>query len=698
MHTIAAAQHGRGAFAKFLTVTGPVAPPPILQSIALAPGPNTVPQTEDFPADTPLVVSPGIDSADDGCASFGNPELFEDSIALIRRGTCAFSDKVNNATAAGAIAVVIANNQAGVIAPSSPGTTIPVFGAEQAPSNALRDFAASNPGVTASIPAAASPVTNTPDQLAGFSSRGPVQFDLIKPDLTGPGVLILAADAGPSPTGFEDLVGLKSGTSMSQPHNAGAAGLVRQLQPGWSVSEIKSALMMTAENSVLLEDGVTPANPFAGGSGALRVDRAVRAGLVLNETSENFQAANPAQGGSPSSLNLASMADATCFQSCSFTRTFRGVNHATAARMRSTLNNRYSVALVGLEGEVSRTSIAVGANAEVSVTVTIDSSSLPATGTFNFGALVLTPIASPDSPVLRLPIAVAVPAPVIQVGSASVTVEAGGTGSAQATVSNVGGGPLNYTVATTGSATLDFLDQPRAGLGNGTRSGLITTTPEQRFVVADDFSVGGEASLRLLRAEGFTQGLNIGAGASALTWYVYADDGGRPLGSPINTVIEPVWTYSSAPNGPGISTVDNTITLDLAAAGQTPNLAPGTYWVVIQSTTATVANNWIWFFSPAAQQGARPHNLNMSTGAWAPTTSAFNAMTLRVGGQVQCGASWISSVTPSSGTVAPGGSTQLTVAVNTAGLAPGTYRAVACVGSNDPLRPQAAARVTLTVN
>src|SRR5690606_39719011 len=57
------------------------------------------------------------------------------------------------------------------------------------------------------------------DALAAFSSRGPAgNFDLLKPDVTAPGVQILAADAGETITGFENLFGLKSGTSMASPH------------------------------------------------------------------------------------------------------------------------------------------------------------------------------------------------------------------------------------------------------------------------------------------------------------------------------------------------------------------------------------------------------------------------------------------------------------------------------------------------
>ncbi|MBO7942922.1 S8 family serine peptidase, partial [Streptomyces sp. S9] len=111
-----------------------------------------------------------------------------------------------------------------------------------------------------------------------------------------PGVDILAVTAGTTISGFEQQVGLLSGTSMASPHHAGAAALVRQARPGWSVAEIKSALMMTAKQEVFREDGVTQADPFDTGSGRIQVDQAVNAGLVLNETTARYQAADPAAG------------------------------------------------------------------------------------------------------------------------------------------------------------------------------------------------------------------------------------------------------------------------------------------------------------------------------------------------------------------------------------------------------------------
>jgi hypothetical protein len=106
--------------------------------------------------------------------------------------------------------------------------------------------------------------------MADFSSRGadPVAVDLVKPDVTAPGVNILAGNT-PFPTSGSpgELFQSISGTSMSSPHVAGAFALLRQVHPEWTAAMAKSALMTTARQDVVKEDGVTPADPFDMGAG-----------------------------------------------------------------------------------------------------------------------------------------------------------------------------------------------------------------------------------------------------------------------------------------------------------------------------------------------------------------------------------------------------------------------------------------------
>ena len=111
--------------------------------------------------------------------------------------------------------------------------------------------------------------------MASFSARGPnsVAGDIIKPDITAPGVNILAGTSPFPDPGFlpGQLFECTGGTSMSSPHVAGAFALIKQAHPDWSPAMAKSAIMTTAYQDVMKEDGVTPADPFDMGSGHLNV-------------------------------------------------------------------------------------------------------------------------------------------------------------------------------------------------------------------------------------------------------------------------------------------------------------------------------------------------------------------------------------------------------------------------------------------
>jgi subtilisin family serine protease len=110
-----------------------------------------------------------------------------------------------------------------------------------------------------------------PNVMASFSSRGPdpVAEDIIKPDVTAPGINILA---GASPIHVNtaaqgELFQAIMGTSMSGPHVAGIFALLKQAHPEWSAAAAKSALMTTARQNVLKNDFKTPADPFDMGAG-----------------------------------------------------------------------------------------------------------------------------------------------------------------------------------------------------------------------------------------------------------------------------------------------------------------------------------------------------------------------------------------------------------------------------------------------
>ncbi|HOU43884.1 MAG TPA: S8 family serine peptidase [Anaerolineaceae bacterium] len=289
----------------------------------------------EIPFTTPVVEGnvkyAGEDGNPLGCADPGYTDNFYDgAIALIRRGTCTFSEKINTAAAAGASGVLIFTDDRAPGAMSVSGTTIPgvmldipgTFGQE------IADWVAAQTDETVDISAFdALHSDEFGDIMADFSSRGPnTTFDLLKPDVSAPGMEILAAvsDGVIDPDGEAEF-DLLQGTSMSSPHDAGAAALLYALHPDWTPAEIKSALMLTAYDGLLKEDKTTPADPFDMGAGRIQLELAGLTGLVMDETTDNMLAADPAEGGDVKTLNIASLYNSSCVGECSWTRTFTSV-------------------------------------------------------------------------------------------------------------------------------------------------------------------------------------------------------------------------------------------------------------------------------------------------------------------------------------------------------------------------------------
>ena len=115
------------------------------------------------------------------------------------------------------------------------------------------------------------------DSLAPFSSKGPRVGDSgLKPEVTAPGVGIVAAKAG---TNGEHLAA--SGTSMATPHVAGAAALLKSQHPEWTPAQLKSALATTAKPTA----GVSA---FDQGAGRIDVSKAIDQVLTADVVALNL--------------------------------------------------------------------------------------------------------------------------------------------------------------------------------------------------------------------------------------------------------------------------------------------------------------------------------------------------------------------------------------------------------------------------
>jgi uncharacterized repeat protein (TIGR01451 family) len=144
--------------------------------------------------------------------------------------------------------------------------------------------------------------------------------------------------------------------------------------------------MTTAINAdgILKEDKTTPSDPFDRGAGRVYASRAAQAGFVLDETTADFQAANPASGGDPKSLNLASFANDNCLSSCSWTRTI-------SSTMDTSVN--WTASFTGTENmtvTVQPASFALAPGATQVITVSVDVTALPL-DVWAFGRVILTP-------------------------------------------------------------------------------------------------------------------------------------------------------------------------------------------------------------------------------------------------------------------------------------------------------------------
>ncbi|HEX5760511.1 MAG TPA: S8 family serine peptidase [Thermoanaerobaculia bacterium] len=353
---------------------------------------------------------------------------------------------------------------------------------------------------------------------ASFSSRGPLAAtgDLLKPDVSAPGVDVLA---GTSPWGnLGQLFGFLQGTSMASPHVAGLGALLKQLHPDWTPMMIKSALMTSASQ-------IPGVNAFAQGAGHATPNKAADAGLVYNAGFNEWlaflcgtgQLVDPGCAAiaiDPSDLNVASIAIGDLLVEQTVTRRVTNVGPAAT----------YNVAVVPPTGftvsvNPSVLTLSPGQSASYTVTFTRTTATL---NVYAFGSLTWSDgTRSVRSPLVVRPLPMSAPATLNLTGasgSTNYTIKFGYTGAFAATAHGlVAPVTTNQTVADDPTNNFNTAN-PAGNQGIQTKSLVIPAgTRLARIALFDEFTDGADdLDLYVYNAAGTLVGAS-GGGTSAET-------------------------------------------------------------------------------------------------------------------------------------------------------------------------------------
>ncbi|HEM2890073.1 TPA: S8 family serine peptidase [Streptococcus suis] len=285
-------------------------------------------------------------------------------LALIKRGTITFSEKIANATAAGAVGVVIFNSRPGEAnvsmqlddtAIAIPSVFIPLEFGEALATNSYK-IAFNNETDIRPNPEAG--------LLSDFSSWGLSADGELKPDLAAPGGAIYAA------INDNDYANMQ-GTSMASPHVAGAAVLVKQyLQatyPTKSPQEIEALvkhLLMSTAKAHVNKETTAYTSPRQQGSGIIDTAAAISTGLYL--TGEDGYG----------SITLGNVEDTFSFTVTlhNITNEDKTLNYSTQLTTDTVQNGLITLA-PRLLAEIPGGKVTVKANSSTTVTINVDASS-----------------------------------------------------------------------------------------------------------------------------------------------------------------------------------------------------------------------------------------------------------------------------------------------------------------------------------
>jgi subtilisin family serine protease len=439
--TVAAGTHNRSGTGSItlgnsLTYTGAsvaaaVGPAPLIDSINAG-----------LPGADPVKVELCYSAVDNGGTAVLDPAKIAGKIVICKRGVTARVNKSLAVLDGGGVGMVLYNDPDSSL--NADFHFVPTVHVDKASGLAIKAYAAT-PGATATINAATLTYAAPAPFTASFSSRGPLQAgggDLLKPDVIAPGQDILAAVAPPGNHGFD--FNLYSGTSMSAPHVAGLAALLKQRHPDWSPMAIKSALMTSAYD-VLDGPNTNPTVIFRQGAGHVRPNSAADPGLVYDAGFNDWLAflcgtttgvsastcsalAGAGYSFDPSDLNVASIAIGDLAGTQTVKRRVTNVGSASAT---------YTASVTGMSGittVVSPASLTLAPGATGSFTVSF-ARTTAALNAYTGGQLTWSDgTHNVRSPIVVKPVALAAPAEVAAApGGTSYNVKFGYDGPFSAT-------------------------------------------------------------------------------------------------------------------------------------------------------------------------------------------------------------------------------------------------------------------------
>jgi len=357
-----------------------------LIGFTVASGSKTVPLSGALP----LTRTGTVTTLDDGCLALPASSL-SGQIALVRRGGCTFFVKATNLQAAGASAVVLFDNQAGVLTATvagSPAITIPVVAISEADGAAVNAQLDAGPVTLAWSAKAVSAANPTANQMSVFSSFGLTAELGFKPDIAAPGGSIYST----FPLALGGYASL-SGTSMASPFLAGTAALLLQARPGLSATEVRDVLQNNAVPALAPAPNAAVAdNVHRQGAGLVHIDASVL---------------NPVRA-TPAKIALGESQAGPVTTTITFTNegaaaVTYALTHVPALSTIGTTYTPTSAAFGYATAVFGAATLTVPAGGSASVEATITADPVLVEGSLYGGYLVFTPQGAGESGVIRVP-------------------------------------------------------------------------------------------------------------------------------------------------------------------------------------------------------------------------------------------------------------------------------------------------------